>query len=219
MHRDEYDEWADRHGSTFGLVGEADIAMFHAWFDVFSASGYTAAELTAATAAVAQQPPRFRSEHLGAIHAAIRDRRARAEAVRLHDPAEVSERGTCALCGESGWVVVPHPKCVAAGEWVAGMEGVTAAVTCSCFVGRRQLDAWDAYAAVVQKRVPRPMSLEYYQGRLCSRWRALLARHEGLTEAHRRAQSASRRADMAGGPLAGVIRRITKGVSVDESPV
>ena len=223
MLRSDYDDWADRHGTIFGFRAfESDFAMLDAWFDAFAAAGYGRADLDAATAALSQQPPKCRSDHLAAIHRAARERR---EKVRLAeqqraaahpDPAEV---GVCSECGDGGWVVVPHPRHVVAGEWVAGFMGYRplAAVACACPTGRRRLDLWDERSADYQRRVPRPMALDYYRVRVCPGWRAMMAADLAARLALNRADAVTAKADEVGGPLAAVMRRVRERFDAQES--
>jgi len=78
---------------------------------------------------------------------------------------------TCTLCGDSGYVAVPHPVYVVMGEWTHATHGrtkPTAAVTCCCMAGGRLA------AAQESKRQP-PMTLVEYEARIPrDLWQALL---------------------------------------------
>jgi hypothetical protein len=217
--RNEYDQWADRHGTMFGFRAfESDFAMLDSWYAAFRVSGYGVADLDAATAALAQRPPRHRADHLAAIHAAARERRAKLALDELRraqsspDPAEI---GVCDLCGDTGSVCVPHPRFVVGGEWVPTFLGYRplAAVVCACWVGRRMIDSYDEKSAEYQKRVPRPMTLEQYQRCAMPHWRQVLASDESARRALHVADAATAAADRTAGPLAGVVRNVVAGAT------
>lgn len=216
MDREEFKGWSDRYGSLFGMAQEADFQMFDSWFEVFCSCGYSVAELDAARLEIAQNPPRFRNEHLAAIHAAVRGRRKEELRRRFAgQPPDPSEVGECAECGDSGMVVVPHPAYVTAGEWMGhGSFGYrpTAAVACRCYRGRRVLEHYDSMPPSQQDRVGRPMGLDAYQ-RVAPGWKSLMAKRDRETFAALVAHDASHKADRAGGPLAGLVKRIRERVA------
>src|SRR5262245_57478261 len=137
MSADWYDVWAERHATVFRLNAGTDVSMFNAWRELFLAAGYTPEELHAATAWLATHaPPRFPADHLKALVERINAARAVDYA-----PGPEEERGTCATCNGSGFVVVPHPAGIRRGEWDPVRAGCrptyyTGSVLCRCGLGR-----------------------------------------------------------------------------------
>lgn len=131
MDKAAYHEWAMGHVYAFGL-GESGETMASAWFSIFNGFGYTIAELRAATLAMAKEPPQFPSEHLQRINESVAAGR-QVESRRQW----AGELGTCVVCNDGGYVVVPHPRYVVNGQWT---ERHTAAVVCGCWRGRRIME-------------------------------------------------------------------------------
>lgn len=207
MEQADYDQWSERYAATFGMTSDADAAMFAAWFEVFTACGYTLAELAAARMAIARRPPTYRSEHLAAIHAAVRDARLTESRKRAADPLP-GDRGACSLCGDSGMVTVPHPQQITQGRWQGAALGyrATAAVACSCHAGQAVLAVYDGRSPEFKSRIARPMALAEYQ-RIAPRWKTLLAGRDADNLAGSRADDAAKRADKAA-PLAKSVRAV-----------
>lgn len=147
---DWFDQWAARHGTTFGISSDADAATMRTWKRVFEASDYTVAELNAATDTIAVQSQRIAGAsarflgkmmaHLEAIRSCIAE--ARTIDYRRDVDHQREDRGTCNLCGGTGRVVVPHLDCIANGQWVPVRVTrrpvgslYTCAVLCSCDLG------------------------------------------------------------------------------------
>lgn len=134
---DWYDQWVYLHCTQFGqaehgTVFESLRANRETLVDRLHATGADLAEVTMRIAA-SGAPLRWPNEHLPEVVKAIRDLRAERAAEQREPPAEHAEV-RCGPCGDSGWVVVPHPACVWQGRVVAkrGCRGVfTVAVTCS----------------------------------------------------------------------------------------
>lgn len=180
---EEFDLWADRHGSMFGFSTDRDAATFAAWFEVFEACGYSAGELRDATDVIARrsEPLAWRSEHLAAIHSHVRQFRRAVETGHRRIPgADQSEVGECTLCVNSGWVSVPHPEFVLAGRWESAPMGysVRAVVYCRCWAGRKTLAAWNEATPKFQAEHPRAYTLDEYETKVCPKWRTLLAAEE-----------------------------------------
>lgn len=209
MTNEEHSEWAIRYASTFGMTSDADSAMLAGWFPVFRACNYTLVELDAALISVATNPPKFRQEHLPAVHGAIRSRRQYAERRR---PKPADDRwGECADCGETGRAIVPHPQHVVDGQWVASMLRYRplATVLCHCAKGRQAMVEYDSKSQEYRDRIPRPMTFEAYL-RIAPRWRDMLAERDESDRAVRDAEALAEHADRVSTPLAGVMRRLTE---------
>lgn len=168
--------WCKHHAKTFALADEAFLATLASWEDVFVTAGYSADELHAATQGLAMSGRTLaRWDHLAAITARIRAARAveyaSGEAKAAQDGPSAS---TCTLCDGTGYVIVPHPLGVALGEWVPinttrnGGSYYTAAVSCSCALGRWKQDRLEPKE--------RSMSLSRYAA-LNPRWQVQLAQH------------------------------------------
>jgi hypothetical protein len=209
---DDYDAWSKRHAAMFGFSHANDGAVFAAWFEVFAASGYSAADLHGATDELAKRTDRigWREDHLFAINAFVIGRRV---AKRKADEPPPDEFGECTLCGNSGLVVVPHPKYVEGREWKGHWLGYrpTAAVTCSCWSGRRWLDGYDRRPAGYRDRIKRPLALEAYQKRVPG-WKTMMDTREAAATAAARAETATRATDKAAGPLAGLVAKVFQNV-------
>lgn len=204
MTRAEFDAWLNKYSVPLGLTRDEDLRMLDSWYaDVFVPAGYTAAELESARLAMLQAPPKFRNEHLTAIHDHVRRLRHDADRRRLAAlPPDPAELGECADCGDSGFVCVPHPRRVVAGAW----DGVTAAVCCHCLKGERAHAAWQRLPETAKDRIKAPpMTWAEYQ-RTVPRWRVLLAEGERRREQERRARAATDAADLAG-PIGRVLER------------
>lgn len=204
MDADAYRAWSGRYAATFGLTSDSDAGMLVAWREVFDACGYSVAELEAARLHIASKgPPKFRTEHLAAIHAAITDRRGHDIANQRRASVDDDGYGACDTCGGTGWVIVPHARAIRDGQWVRlGISGYpTMAVTCGCWKGRRCVETWDAMPPDKQKKYPRPMTLEYYETRICPHGRRLIAEHDKALAADGRAHGNAALWDKKYGPL------------------
>ena len=169
-----FGEWVKHHATVFGLHAEADVMTLLSWEPLFVAAGYTSGDLHAATDWLAvNAPPKFRTEHLGAIQSRIRDTRAVAYRAEMNAGGE--DRGTCTLCGGTGRVVVPHVAGVRDGQWVpidaarGGASYYTMAVLCRCALGAWVLAHNEEH---LRERVPgkRLVTLGEYEQRN-PRWR------------------------------------------------
>ena len=139
-----YANWVRHHATTFGLHGPEAVAAFAAWWPAFNAMGADHRELTASTYAVLNggPAPMRLADHYQALRTAlgiVRDK-ARVDAGKARHAGNDNDRGQCDDgCGESGYVVVPHPKHCSAEGWRPSHHNaagnpvyVTAAVTCRC---------------------------------------------------------------------------------------
>lgn len=127
----------------------------------------TLAELQECTTrlVVGMRVPKFPNEHTDAIGRELirlrAERKARAQAA---PPAD------CRLCNGVGWVVVPHPSCVAHGQLATyhSTRGVyTVAVICTeCTTGRTALEAEGRRVAAASEaglgRRPHRLTLDRY---------------------------------------------------------
>lgn len=175
---DWYFQWAGNHLDTFGLGGnDAAQRAVIAWKPFFASLRYTADELAGATEVMARNPPKWISDHMCAIHDAIRSRRDRlARTGGECLPGDDGDRGECADCGNTGLVVVPHPKSIQHGVWV---DRHTTAAYCRCRHGRWKADAWDRLPADAKDRCGGPLwSVEAYQAQVCPDWRQLVRERE-----------------------------------------
>ncbi len=75
----------------------------------------------------------------------------------------------CTFCGNTGWVVVPHPQFVDDGFWKPHHKNsrgrpvfYTAGVTCTCSRGRKIKEI----ATEAKDRQVKPMSLEEYRAKV-----------------------------------------------------
>jgi len=129
-------EWSNYHRNIFGWQSPADGSMVNTWIGFFRRSGFTPAEMFAATDACAKQTQKIykREDHLGALQThlhAIRQQKILRQPVKS---AEDDQRGTCVYCGDSGAVSVPLLRDVVEGTWNTRR---TCAVWCTCWAGRQ----------------------------------------------------------------------------------
>lgn len=178
-----YSDWMKHHRTTFGLHTAEAVAALSAWWPAFQAMAVDARELTAATYAVlnAGPAPMRLSDHYQALRTAlglVRDTaRGKADKARLeagHD------RGVCADgCGDTGYVIVPHPKHCSGEGWRPSHHNaagnpvyVTAAVSCRCGVGRRTHERQQSAAIEDQGKADKvSLTLSAYEDRVNSNWR------------------------------------------------
>lgn len=222
---DWYAAWVVRYAETFGISEERDVKTLLSWH---AALGATELELNTALDTLARQPDRLTQSggrylaggrmlaHLHALHAAVRDFRA----IDARPGAVVKDdgMGTCDRCLSTGWVVVPHLKCVKDGEWVPAMVGgkpvtYTVAVVCNCALGRWVRDR--------QTGDHRSLGIEAYQHQNPD-WRRQLRDREAQQLAMAAAEEAARGGDPRGkldGLVAGLAERFgLEGVRDDDCP-
>jgi hypothetical protein len=169
----DYPSWATYHATMFGFLPE-DAGMLSLWVEQFAAEGIAPAELFAASRRLfSAGAPAWRRDHAPAILAAVREmRRPAAPAKPPEDP-----RGTCTLCRNSGYVVVPHPNTL----YGKTPRWCTLAVTCRCAIGAWRRDQAQAYSNA-QKRPIRFYTLDEFE-REFPDWRDDVAAHEALLKA------------------------------------
>jgi hypothetical protein len=165
-----YEQWADYHASMFGLQNEGDVRMLAAWCDLFHSAGYEVAELVDATRFIAtHDPPKFRTDHLAALQARIRERR------NVLAPSNVPDDhplGNCTLCNSTGRIVVPLiPGMLTVGGKLIPDDGRwrTCAVLCRCNIGR-----WFADRQAGDKVM---LGIDHYS-RLSPDWEDVIRRHD-----------------------------------------
>lgn len=167
MSDDEWAEWVVSHATMFGMRSADDDAMVNAWRPALNQ--YTPNELEAASVALLKDGPRFRDQHVAGLLRYLAMKRAQqAQAI-----AAQSDNGftlaKCSVCQGGGYAIVPHPNCMKDGEFVAGPGGykTTVAVTCSCGIGFRKMQSFDA----VEKK---PMTLADYEAKHGRGWPSLM---------------------------------------------
>lgn len=89
------------------------------------------------------------------------------------NPIRPNEKSLCSDCGDSGWVIVPHPDYVVLGEWMEARFNrlglpvrLTAAVTCHCSIGSNVLEANTKRAGL---KGTKPMTFGIYRARVHDR--------------------------------------------------
>lgn len=186
-----YGNWIDRHARAFGLDRDSDKEMLGEWASVFSSDGYTPDELDAATTAMLSNPPRFRNEHLLAIHRSVKASR------RPRQPIAEDYIGECVLCGNTAFVVVPHPAYVVNFEWIP--PRYTAAVLCSCGLGRWMEPRLNDEAGEPGKR-PKMLTLTEYVLRV-GNWKELMQQKEHSDSMNQRVFERAKSIDKILGPI------------------
>lgn len=163
------EEWGNLHALRFGFA-PSFYPMVAAWVEEFAATGYTIAELQAATLAIAksESSPRYPGDHYAAIHRAVQSQRfaerEKFATERTRRQTHTDGHGICEGCGDTGWFIVPHVDRI--GAWCDAARFVTGTVACSCFIGRKIVETWDA------KR-PLPLTIGVYEARVPN-WRELV---------------------------------------------
>lgn len=208
MNDQDWLTWTTKHSHIFGMMADADLAMFHAWREVFQAAGYSAEELAAATMNIANDPPRWRVDHLTRIHGYIRAERFRARLAMEKMEEERHRAVACQLCGGCGYAEVPHLSCIRDCAWREGPR-YTMSVCCRCEIGRRKNEA-----VVNNPRQPaidqrRRMGLGEYGVHLPN-WEELMREKKDELAARARSHAASAGVDQEFGPL--VFRRALSGI-------
>lgn len=159
-----YVSWAVHHCTAFALRGDAAKTVL-AWGPVFTRL-FSAQDLRAATESLLSSPADLQwvTDHRRAIVAEV-------DAARNRDRARRRSEGgpdPCASCGDTGWVIVPHPGMVPGTTNLLGLlrrpaddpAGLTRelAVTCTCGAG-------DRTAVAEAGRNRRPLTLMQYMNR------------------------------------------------------
>ncbi len=187
---DWFKDWLAGYAAVVGLTTPEELRSAALWRDVFKAGKYTEAEVREAAAlvlanlpALADSPDRFLGKapmHLAAIQRRLRSGRAAGLSHSQEMPDADERFGVCALCHSTGRVTVPHPKCVANGQWVQ-QHGIfyTVAVICDCPLGTWILHRLD-------RGKIKFLLLREYHG-INPRWREQLAQHRAEEAATHRA--------------------------------
>lgn len=211
---DWYDDWATGYVASLGVSEQTAEAVF-AWRDALLHLGATRGRLDRVTRLVLTTPPvpRWPNEHLDALQRHLADvQRAEAEAAWGRADAGPG----CAVCGGSGWVIVPHPAdWDAGGRWVNGGYSAgrpdrpkfrTAAVACGCDRGRLTVQQLaQRHADRPAASPPAPLTLAEYE-RVHPHWRRVVGEKEAAEQALLRAKLA---ADVTAADLA---RRVADGM-------
>lgn len=189
---DPHAEWGKFHGVLFGLVTDSDAKMLAEWAALFAAEGYAPDELQAASRWLAlNDPPRFRTDHLLRLQDRLRQLRRQACA----PPPVEDTRGTCTTCRGVGRVIVPLLLGIpTAGGSLVPDDGQrrTAAVTCSCGLGR-----WFSQ----QGCEPAMMTLDQYQA-IVPDWRTREVSQRSVAHERRRVAEKTRSLDQTMGAVA-----------------
>lgn len=163
---------------------------------------------------------RFANEHLPAVGNELIALRAERQATTAQARREVAAGSDCRLCSNSGWVSVPHPKCVWNGRLMLHPDNnrvCTVAVTCDdCPAGQsaRDGEADRANRARDTKHPRRPTMGEYTRR---------ISGHDGaaMLAAHQREQSADGRKDGIGSDwpnlIGNLLRRAKANTPNDEA--
>lgn len=169
----KYIEWCTLYGASFGLDRPEDVRMLASWKGFFEDCGFTIEELQKARMLIGRAPPRWRAEHLDAVHKAVREIRTAARKAEEERQERQMESERCGICGGYGWAIVPHPSCIVDGFWTTGAMGCwyTASVACLCNRGAVIMDnaRRDKQESKKPESVKVPMSLRDYEV-LCPNW-------------------------------------------------
>ena len=198
-----YDGWVETHLRIFGLDSASNGPMLLDWEPCFEDLGFSANELDAASRTILAKPPKWRSDHFAALKNAVVVARLHFRGMQMAAEEAKADRGVCVLCRGSGFVVVPHPQCIAYGEWQPSRFGRydTAAVTCRCPLGSIRSASQDSGEATPKRRArPKQMTLESFEQRMPS-WKAEMARIDGIKQRDRLAAANASSLDAQYGPL------------------
>ena len=182
--------------------------MLLAWIGAFVAAGFRPDDLQEATTwLAANEPPRYRPEHLDAIRRRIGQRR-REQAVANREAA-VQDGFRCSLCLGGGWVQVIRPDCVIDGHLVADAAwgcGPFVNVACNCKRGEQIVQS---LLNPKHSKAMKAMRLEEYETRV-PHWPDLMAELSAQRAATAQAMTASRHADKVSikPMLAGILDRL-----------
>jgi len=209
----EFSEWAVFHGGMFSLVKDSDVHMFSAWKVFFLTAGVTAQELREATLSMAKTPPKWRDDHLVAINSHVRASRAKRWQLEQQQFDENEADCECDLCGNRGYVIVPHEKAIRGGKWCGNCD--TWVVWCRCSQGFHQAER-NARQEAEKPGFGVGLTLDQYETRY-PQWKEMVAQHERETQALRAAQERSRETDLASGEITDLPMRRLVGELFDRS--
>lgn len=166
MSNDAWKNWVENFANVFGLADDNGLTMINSWKPIFEKANYSEEDLVFAIDEIAKNPPKFRSEHLKAIHEAIRLKRSYEAPPADRSNFEIS----CPFCGNAGYVSVPHFADLRNGQWVRPHR--TMAVLCCCFLGERKRQKIS-----IEGKYPVPLGLVKYEERN-PRWNEQMKRNE-----------------------------------------
>lgn len=175
----EFVSWAEGYCKVFGLSNEEAETVL-SWEPYFLATQWHADDLAEVTKAFVANPKKIAdlagdskylgkmAKHLSAIESYVRDQSACTLGQTL--PVYADKHGSCLVCRNTGFVVVPHLKSVRAGRWVGVKNNendrahmATCAVLCSCALGRWKANR-ESGTRHGGKTVLKHMTLETYEG-------------------------------------------------------
>jgi hypothetical protein len=192
MTRDEFDLWAIDYCNLFRLKPESLIGTLETWFEAFDANHCTTNELKLALAAMRRNPPEYDREHFRVLSLHVRHLRAEQSAamVRAASQPKEEEYGICDLCGSTGWVTVPHPRCVREGDfWPPHYE---LAVYCRCGLGRWFYDNHSDMREAMRRQGRTPgVSIDVYEA-WNPKWREQLEHRRHVEDTEWRAIKADK---------------------------
>jgi hypothetical protein len=211
-----FSQWANDYCRTFGITAPAEKETVQGWERLFELQFYDVNDLRGALGIMAVDQgfltalaTRYAGKmvmHFDALSRRLRELRAirDADARREHE----QDYDTCTLCGNSGWVEVPHPADVRLGQWfprgytASESTYYTAVVYCRCWNGQRverkyadpgTTEPVRGKPTIRSSRIPATLTLERYEAKnphwpeqMAARAEARLAEHVQRTEAERR---------------------------------
>jgi hypothetical protein len=206
-----YVDWAARHATAFMLPLDWQRAAFLYW-PIFEQRHANREELDSGTREMQSVAPRkkdggdfYPGDHLPWLVRYIGG--VRNKAVAKARMEYESTHGVCTECGDSGAILIPHPKHCRAGVWEMShyhrrghKVWVTSTAACRCWIGRRAVDSARARQTAV------PLSIEQFEAHVCPDWKRQMAAVQEEQEAE---TSTARRADAA----LGDVRRMVEGLA------
>lgn len=198
-----YLQWSAEYGAMFGMNRTDDGPTFASWWKVFCAKQCTYQELEQAMLSIAgdKEIPKWRQEHLEAINKQIARIRHEATIGLIRGNADdTPNKSTCERCGDTGMIVVPHPRFVVEGVWLQnGSYKPTAAVVCTCYRGRKIVEA-----QATKPMDGRCMTVGEYEEHIPRElWAALMSGKSNADREASNAMASSRDADKTLGALTG----------------
>jgi hypothetical protein len=186
--REEYADWAKRFMTGLGLKWDDQRATVQEWFDLLAR--FSAEQLDAARLSMLRS--RERHPDMQAVRVALLKALRDLDAVEpMRSVVESTDHGVCAWCSDTGFVRVPHPASIVAGQWrpvkISSFSGYyRATVACTCHMGRK---VWQGCENAVQdgsKRAKKLMRLDDYEKHVCRNWREELAERKRIEDEEKR---------------------------------
>jgi hypothetical protein len=173
-----YVEWAKEYLRLFGIATNENLTTLTLWGRSFCAMQFTYGEMKLAEAIVRNLPketaPARVGDHYYAIKSAVTSSREMTRQ-KIETTVSADDKGRCSDCGESGFIIVPHPKFCTAMEWRPNGNSrhgdpifPTAAVLCRCWKGRK-FDERQAQDRLDGKTVCMPVTT--YEETVNANWR------------------------------------------------